>query len=81
MDPHFTGKVYDYDDAVDNALKMLKEPVVGLRHRGVTMGWDNTPRRRHTGMVFHGATPANFRRWLRGVIEHRVPAPKVRRNA
>ena len=68
----FTGNLYDYDAAVDSALKMLDEPVVGMRHRGVTMGWDNTPRRGLTGTAYHGATPANFRRWLRGVIEHEL---------
>ena len=70
--PRFTGNIYDYDAAVDSALKMLDEPVVGVRHRGVTMGWDNTPRRGLSGTVYHGATPANFRRWLRGVIEHEL---------
>jgi lipopolysaccharide biosynthesis protein len=66
----FVGKIYDYDDAVDKAIKLLDDPVVGIRHRGVTMGWDNTPRRALNGTVYHGATPANFRRWLRGVIRH-----------
>ena len=70
--PQFTGNLYDYDAAVDSALKMLDEPVVGVRHRGVTMGWDNTPRRGLSGTVYHGATPANFRRWLRGVVEHEL---------
>ena len=70
LDPLFTGNIYDYENAVDSALKMLDEPVIGIRHRGVTMGWDNTARRRHTGTAYHGATPANFRRWLRGVIQH-----------
>ena len=72
LDPRFIGKIYDYNDAVDKALQMLDQPVVGLRHRGVTMGWDNTPRRGHTATVYHGATPANFRRWLRGVIEYEL---------
>jgi hypothetical protein len=27
-------------------------------------GWDNTPRRRDTSYVFHGANPLSFRRWL-----------------
>ena len=27
-------------------------------------GWDNTPRRRESAYVFHGANPLSFRRWL-----------------
>ena len=70
--PRFIGNLYDYETAVDSALNMLDEPVVGMRHRGVTMGWDNTPRRGSSGTLYHGATPANFRRWLRGVVEHEL---------
>ena len=57
---------------VESAAKTLDEPVIGTRHRGVTMGWDNTARRSPGGTVYHGATPSNFRRWLRGVVEHEL---------
>jgi lipopolysaccharide biosynthesis protein len=74
------GRVYDYNDAIEKALKLLDEPVPGVRHRGVSVGWDNTPRRNSEGVVFYGATPANFRRWLRGVIrnESNCPGPVER---
>ena len=32
------------------------------------LGWDNTARTQTRAHVWHGATPANFRRWLRGVV-------------
>jgi lipopolysaccharide biosynthesis protein len=32
--------------------------------------FDNTPRKGTNGYVYHGATPTNFRRWLRGTIAH-----------
>jgi lipopolysaccharide biosynthesis protein len=70
--PSFDGTVYDYNHGVDVALTALSEPVLGTRHRGVTMGWDNTARRIHAGRAFHGATPSNFRRWLRGIVEHEL---------
>ena len=76
----FTGNVYLYDDVVSESLRDLDRPVVGIRHRTVVMGWDNTPRRPTTGTALYGATPANFRRWLRGVVQHeaREPGPDER---
>jgi len=41
-------------------------------------GWDNTARRRTHANVFHGATPTNFRRWMRGVITHESRQPGER---
>jgi len=38
------------------------------RHVGAMSGWDNTARRLHHAFVVHGATPAKFRRWLRGLL-------------
>jgi hypothetical protein len=71
----FVGHVYDYDDAVDQALASLNEPAIGMRHQSVTMGWDSTPRLGTGGTVYQGATPANFRRWLRGVVQHERSRP------
>lgn len=70
--PDFTGNIYLYDDLVRESLRHLEEPTVGIRHRIVVMGWDNTPRRPMTGTATHGATPANFRRWLRAVMQHEL---------
>jgi lipopolysaccharide biosynthesis protein len=71
-DPNNARVVYEYNHSIENALEKLCEPIVGTRHRGVTMGWDNTARRACGGTVYHGATPSNFRRWLRGLVEHEL---------
>jgi len=71
----FTGQVYHYGKTVDSQLEMLADEVIGTRHRCVMAGWDNVPRRGAAGFVFHGATPANFHRWLRGVVEHELRSP------
>jgi len=63
-------RLYDYNSVVSTALVHLDETDAGRRHKGVMAGWDNTPRRKDRGHTFHGATPANFRRWLRGVVGH-----------
>jgi lipopolysaccharide biosynthesis protein len=68
--PTFAGTVYDYDRTVSEALAQLALPNFSDRHRGVMTGWDNTPLCGENARIFHGATPANFRRWLRGVILH-----------
>ena len=70
ISPEFTGRLYDYDRTVAAALGALDNPIEGRRHRGVMAGWDNTARMEARAHVFHGATPANFRRWLRGTILH-----------
>jgi hypothetical protein len=33
-------------------------------------GFDNTARKPGSCHIYHGATPTNFRRWLRGIIQH-----------
>jgi lipopolysaccharide biosynthesis protein len=58
------GDVYSYDAAV-NSVDLTTSSPSGLRiHPGVMPGWDNTPRRRDSGYVFHGANPLSFRRWV-----------------
>ena len=66
----FRGRMYDYNRTVGAALSDLEEPVLGRRHRAVMLGWDNTARMGLRSHIFHGATPANFRRWLRGAVAH-----------
>ena len=66
LDPAFTGHVYDYGSAIETSLAL--PPANEIRHRGVMLGWDNTARNMLAGHLFHGATPANFRRWLRGLL-------------
>jgi len=66
----FAGEVKDYNRTITVALAKLDEPVEGKRHRGVMVGWDPTARKGPRSVIFHGATPANFRRWLRRTIAH-----------
>jgi lipopolysaccharide biosynthesis protein len=64
MSSKHSGDVYSYDAAVNGSDLATTGPH-GLRiHPGVMPGWDNTPRRRDSSYVFHGANPLSFRRWL-----------------
>ncbi len=67
--PDFDAHVYDYGATVDAVLDQLAAGQLGFRYRGVMMGWDNTARRGNKSFVFQGATPANFRRWLRTTLQ------------
>jgi len=66
----FSGKVYDYNSTASAAVMKLGAPHEGELHRGVMAGWDNTARRGPDAHIFHGATPTNFRRWLRATVAH-----------
>ncbi len=68
--PGFAAHLYDYSATVDATIDYYAGLTNGHRYRGVMAGWDNTPRRGVHANAFHGATPTNFRRWLRAAIEH-----------
>jgi lipopolysaccharide biosynthesis protein len=75
--PEFMGSIHDYDGGIESALANLSDEHQFLRHRGVTMGWDNTARRGFKSSIIHGATPAKFRRWLRAVIKHETDVRSI----
>ena len=62
----FGGLVFDYRDVVENRKYFrYRHPKL---YRAVMPMWDNTPRRNNMGMIFEGATPALYGRWLTDVI-------------
>jgi lipopolysaccharide biosynthesis protein len=64
----FAGPVYDY--AAIAARDLVRGAAAGglRQHRGVLAGHDDSPRT-GKGPVVHGASPAQYGRWLEGVIE------------
>lgn len=62
---NFSGRVYDYYDLVVNK-KYLSANSKSERkvYPAVMPMWDNTPRRNHRGIIFHGSTPDLYRNWL-----------------
>lgn len=62
-----TNPIFDYGDIVD---RMLQKPLPPYkRFPGVTVAWDNTPRRIANAIIFNNSTPALYEKWLRGLIE------------
>jgi hypothetical protein len=70
LPPNFTGKIYDYEEAVFNSLRQPTESYE--KYHGVMTSWDNTPRRGPAGNIFHGATPDKFETWFNGIAEKTV---------
>jgi lipopolysaccharide biosynthesis protein len=66
----FQARLFDYNRTVTAALARLREPIAWRRHRSVMAGFDNTARKPENCHIYHGATPTNFRRWLRGTLLH-----------
>lgn len=63
LNPHFSGRVYDYNEYAKNALKSLN----GKQHTFpcVMMNWDNEARKPGRGDIFVGCTPKRYKNWLR----------------
>jgi lipopolysaccharide biosynthesis protein len=77
-EPDFVGNIHSYDSVMEFALAGLNESSARSFHRGVMVGWDNTPRRMYQSNIVHGSTPAKFRRWLRQVIQHEAKRKDVK---
>ena len=76
LNPRYHGLVLSYDRMMRRALR-YNDPSFYLYNSskftlmpGVCPGWDNHPRRLSNGMVFHGATPAKYGKWLKAACEH-----------
>jgi lipopolysaccharide biosynthesis protein len=67
LNPAFVGDVWDY---VSAARYAMERPLPDFPfHRGVMVGWDNTPRLQNNGHVFVNTHPENYRRWLAAMVE------------
>ena len=64
----FEGAVYSYEAVIAGDLERYAEAPPFPVHRGLMMGWDNTARRGNRATIFHGASPARLRYWLRHVL-------------
>lgn len=67
MREDFGGEVFSYKDIVVNK-KYFRYDYPKLYRAAMPM-WDNTARRDNKGMIFHGSTPALYKRWLKDIIK------------
>jgi len=71
-DPQFKGKVWDYVHSARAAIS--RKPPDYRLHRGIMVGWDNTPRLPNNSNVFVNAHPANYQRWLTALLQEAARA-------
>jgi glycosyltransferase involved in cell wall biosynthesis len=64
-DPAFTGSVRSYAEAV--TLSLGETESAYPLFRTAFPQWDNDARKQGSGVIFHGATPALFEEWVRGL--------------
>lgn len=66
----FVGEVYSYPNLVNNEI-YKKNFLASSMYNAVMPMWDNTPRRNnHGNVIFHGASPALYKKWLSDIILH-----------
>ena len=68
VSPEFQGRIMDYRKIVD--FYCSREDVPYRRYRDPMLAWDNTPRHGKNALVFHGATPDLYQRWLSHCLSH-----------
>ncbi|MDB5651428.1 MAG: succinoglycan transport protein [Hyphomicrobiales bacterium] len=62
FNPAFRSNVFDYDDMVAASNTDVPLPFTVLK--GVCPSWDNAARKPENGLVYIGATPEKFGRWV-----------------
>lgn len=66
----FSGELYDYEKVADH---FLQRPAPRLRRfKTVTLGWDNTARKRSSAVIMVNFSLAAYHRWLAGAVEYTV---------
>ncbi|WP_370213254.1 glycoside hydrolase family 99-like domain-containing protein [Roseovarius sp.] len=68
--PGFAGLIYDYRAIAARSLTpQYRDRLPPNTIAGIMPSWDNTARRGPRAHIAHGATPASFRNWLRGLCD------------
>ncbi len=62
VNPDYKGTIYDYRQLAD--ISKACEVPNYTKHRGITTGWDNEPRRPAKGTSFINSTPEIYEKWL-----------------
>lgn len=66
----FVGEVYSYPDLVNHGI-YKKNFLASSMYNAVMPMWDNTPRRNcHGNVIYHGAKPTLYKKWLVDIIRH-----------
>lgn len=70
INENYYGAIYSYKTVVESKIyekNFMKKKL----YNSITPMWDNTPRRNNKGsMIFDGATPKLYKRWMKAIIKH-----------
>jgi hypothetical protein len=66
IEPGFGGEIVDYRAVAARRLALPPPPF--RLYRTAMAGWDNTPRLGRRATILHGASPAIYEEWLRGLV-------------
>lgn len=64
----FSGKIYSYEQVVDNAVK-YKDPEY-KNFRTAMLSWDNTARKQNASHIFHRFSLLKYKQWLNCICSH-----------
>jgi Glycosyltransferase WbsX len=64
----FSGELYDYEKVASHFLE--RPAPEHRRFKTVTLGWDNTARKRSSAVIMINFSLAEYHRWLTGAIAH-----------
>lgn len=66
--PEYYGAIYSYEELVNQKIYEKTFSIKHLYH-SISPMWDNTPRKNNKGaIVFDGATPDLYKRWLKAIV-------------
>ncbi|AXK70903.1 hypothetical protein DWG18_00435 [Lysobacter sp. TY2-98] len=73
LNPDYAGQTLSWRAMADGFVR--RQPPAYHLHRGVNCGWDNEARRAGCGRTYLHATPTQYGRWLRDLIELQQDRP------
>ena len=61
--------IYSYDKVWKSILRRAKhENVDGVKYLGAFVDWDNSARKKKNSLLFYGATPAKFMKYMKSLV-------------
>jgi lipopolysaccharide biosynthesis protein len=62
--------IYSYDNLVQNSITTEYDRFPYFR--GITPGWDNSPRRKENATIIINSTPVRYYEWLKNIINYTI---------
>ncbi len=63
----YSGRIFSYNEAAQDSISTMASGEYTFP--GIFMNWDNDARKPGNSLIFHGGTPARYKRWLEKIFE------------